>query len=396
VYTYDWIVKYIVDNTLGAYWNEIKSGERPKQSVETIKLVDPSCGSGSFLVYAFDKFYEIYKEEGKVSEEDIPNFIISKNLYGLDIDERAVQLSALNLYIKAKERNRNIQIEKFNIICTDSRIKQDVNIDKYLSSIYMDPEIRVVIKNIVKQAFIYMKENNILGSLMKIEEVINPIIDEYIRGKRRPSDRERQAKSKKNIKNGEQITLVPPEIEQFSLDSIYKINYESREEFVDYLRQKILDCVDYVVTKINKDNDINSRIFAKDLDRGSHFIGAMMQKYEIVVGNPPYLTNRKMGQNLKKLVDDKYPDSKYDLYSAFVECCLTKLVNKGYFGNIIPDTFLCLSSFSKFRYALLKRYSLKKLIHLGQVFKGYPTEVLVKIVRNEMNDKNKCMFINLK
>lgn len=396
VYTYDWIVKYIVDNTLGAYWNEIESGERPKQSVETIKLVDPSCGSGSFLVYAFDKFYEIYKEEGKVSEEDIPNFIISKNLYGLDIDERAVQLSALNLYIKAKERNRNIQIEKFNIICTDSRIKQDVNIDKYLSSIYMDPEIRVVIKNIVKQAFIYMKENNILGSLMKIEEVINPIIDEYIRGKRRPSDRERQAKSKKNIKNGEQITLVPPEIEQFSLDSIYKINYESREEFVDYLRQKILDCVDYVVTKINKDNDINSRIFAKDLDRGSHFIGAMMQKYEIVVGNPPYLTNRKMGQNLKKLVDDKYPDSKYDLYSAFVECCLTKLVNKGYFGNIIPDTFLCLSSFSKFRYALLKRYSLKKLIHLGQVFKGYPTEVLVKIVRNEMNDKNKCMFINLK
>ena len=168
---------------------------------------------------------------------------------------------------------------------------------------------------------------------MKIEEVVNPIIDDYIDGRRRLSIREVQAKKERLKANAEQMSLFSPEIEQLSLDTIDEIRYfESREEFVDYLRQKILDCVDYVVTKINRDNDINSRMFAKDLNRGSNFIGAMMQKYEIVVGNPPYLTNRKMGQNLKKLVDDKYPDSKYDLYSAFVECCLTKLVNKGYLG----------------------------------------------------------------
>lgn len=397
VYTYDWIIKYIVDNTLGAYWNEIISGQRPQQSVETIKLIDPSCGSGSFLVYAFDKFYEIYKDEGKVQEKDIPNYIISKNLYGLDIDERAVQLTALNLYIKAKERNRNMQIDKFNIICTDSRIKQEVNIDRYLYSLSIDPKLREVIKNIVHQAFNYMRENNVLGSLMKVEEVINPLIDEYIGGRRRLSIREVQSKKQKIRANEDQITLFSPEVEQLSLDTIDEIRYfESREEFVDYLRQKILDCVDYVVTKINKDNDINSRMFAKDLDRGSNFIGAMMQEYEIVVGNPPYLTNRKMGKGLKVLIDDKYPNSKYDLYSVFVECYLTYLTRGGFLGYIIPDTFLCLGSFNNYRYGLLKRYSLKELIHLGQVFKGYPTEVIVKIICNDISANNICTFIDLK
>ena len=395
VYTYDWIVKYIVDNTLGAYWNEIKSGERPKQSVETIKLIDPSCGSGSFLVYAFDKFYEIYKEEGKVSEEDIPNFIISKNLYGLDIDERAVQLSALNLYIKAKKRNRNIQIDKFNIICTDSRIKQEVNIDKYLLSLSLDPKLREVIKNIVHQAFNYMKENNILGSLMKIEEVVTPIIDDYIDGRRRLSIREVQAKKERLKANAEQMSLFSPEIEQLSLDTIDEIRYfESREEFVDYLRQKILDCVDYVVTKINKDNDINSRMFVKDLNRGSNFIGAMMQKYEIVVGNPPYLHNRKMGENLRSRLNKKYELTKTDLYSAFIEKSFILNRINGYTGLLTPDTYLNLWAYSSLRNLIIDSFNLKIFIHLGKVFNNVVVSLGISIFYNS-NEIVESLFIDV-
>jgi hypothetical protein len=397
VYTYDWIVKYIVDNTLGAYWNEIKSGERPKQSVETIKLIDPSCGSGSFLVYAFDKFYEIYKEEGKVSEEDIPNFIISKNLYGLDIDERAVQLSALNLYIKAKERNRNIQIDKFNIICTDSRIKQEVNIDKYLLSLSIDPKLREVIKNIVHQAFNYMKENNILGSLMKIEEVINPIIDEYIGGRRRLSIREVQAKKERFKANAEQMSLFSPEIEQLSLDTIDEIRYfESREEFVDYLRQKILDCVDYVVTKINKDNDINSRMFAKDLNRGSNFIGAMMQKYEIVVGNPPYLNQKGMGDNIRNKLRIHYNNTKTDLYACFIELMLGNLSQFGICGFLTPDTYISLSTYEYLRKKIVENYYIKKFIHLGKkTFKSVNVSISIGIIYNNTSETD-SLFLDLK
>lgn len=396
VYTYDWIVKYIVDNTLGAYWNEIKSGERPKQSVETIKLIDPSCGSGSFLVYAFDKFYEIYKEEGKVSEEDIPNFIISKNLYGLDIDERAVQLSALNLYIKAKKRNRNIQIDKFNIICTDSRIKQEVNIDKYLLSLSLDPKLREVIKNIVHQAFNYMKENNILGSLMKIEEVVTPIIDDYIDGRRRLSIREVQAKKERLKANAEQMSLFSPEIEQLSLDTIDEIRYfESREEFVDYLRQKILDCVDYVVTKINKDNDINSRMFAKDLNRGSNFIGAVMQKYEIVVGNPPYLGNRKMGKTLRDVIQSQLSDTKYDLYVSFMKLYYDLANKESYIGIITPDTFLSIATLESLRSFILENTFIKTIVHLGKNTFKEAVNVCIVIQVNSKDKSDDTKFIDL-
>ena len=406
VYTYDWIVKYIVDNTLGAYWNEIISGQRPQQSVETIKLIDPSCGSGSFLVYAFDKFYEIYKDEGKVQEKDIPNYIISKNLYGLDIDERAVQLTALNLYIKAKERNRNMQIDKFNIICTDSRIKQEVNIDKYLYSLSIDPKLREVIKNIVHQAFNYMRENNVLGSLMKVEEVINPLIDEYIGGRRRLSIREVQAKKEKIRANGDQITLFSPEAEQLSLDTIDEIRYfESREEFVDYLRQKILDCVDYVVTKINKDNDINSRMFAKDLNKGSNFIGAKMQKYEIVVGNPPYLGNRKMGRILRDVIQSQLSNTKYDLYVSFMKLCYDLANKESHIGIITPDTFLSIATLESLRSFILENTFVKTIIHLGKdTFKEAVNVCIMIQIKSKgilddtkfidlQNEKNKGIFL---
>jgi len=394
VYTYDWVVKYIVDNTLGTYWNEIKSGKRPQQSVETIKLIDPACGSGSFLVYAFDKFYEIYKEEGKVPEKDIPNYIISKNLYGLDIDERAVQLTALNLYIKAKETNRNVQIDKFNIICTDSRIKQDVNIDKYLISLPIDPKLREVIKNIVQQVFNYMKENNVLGSLMKIEEVINPIIDEYIGGRRRLSIREVKAKEEKNRVNGYQMSLFSSEVEQLSFDTFDRY-FESREEFVDYLRQKILDCVDYVVTKINKDNDINSRMFAKDLNKGSNFIGAMMQKYEIVVGNPPYLGNKKTGKEIVKLLKKNYDFAVRDLYSCFFVKDINLVKENGLLGIITPNSYITVGSFEKLRKYILKNTTISKCVMLGKdTFNEVAVDVCIMICIKGMKNQ-KSLFLEL-
>ncbi|QXE17804.1 DNA methyltransferase [Clostridium sp. 001] len=395
VYTYDWIVKYIVDNTLGSYWNEIESGKRPQQEVETIKLIDPSCGSGSFLTYAFDKYYELYVEEGKIPEEQIPNYIISKNILGMDIDERAVQLAALNLYIKAKEKNRNSQIEKFNIICTDSRIKGEVNIDKYLMSISIDPKLRNVIENIVRKSFDYMQENNLLGSLMKIEDVINPIIDEYVGGRRRPSIREVEAKKEKILKQSDQTTMFKAEVQQLSLDSIEDIRYfESREEFVEYLRQKILDCVDYVVTKINKYNDINSRMFAKDLSKGSNFIGAMMQKYEVVVGNPPYLHNRKMGNNLRNCLNKKYESTKTDLYSAFIEKTVFLNRKNGYTGLLTPDTYLNLIAYSSLRNLIVDSFNLKIFIHLGKVFNNVAVSLGISIF-NYSNQIVESKFIDI-
>ncbi|HOX65959.1 MAG TPA: N-6 DNA methylase, partial [Thermotogota bacterium] len=129
-YTEDYIVRYLLDNTLGRYWLEmhpesplIKRLEyydtraqkkiREKKPVEEITLIDPACGSGHFLLYAMDLLYRMYLESGYT--EDIPKKIIENNLYGLDIDDRAIQLTALSLYLKAKSLSKNVRLTTSNL-----------------------------------------------------------------------------------------------------------------------------------------------------------------------------------------------------------------------------------------------------------------------------------------
>ena len=102
LFTPNWIVEWIVDNSLGCLWEEIKVGKREGKKVEEIKLLDPCCGSGHFLVKAYDLFYQMYIEEGMYSNEEIPFKILENNIHGIDIDLRAIQLTGLILFIKTK------------------------------------------------------------------------------------------------------------------------------------------------------------------------------------------------------------------------------------------------------------------------------------------------------
>jgi type I restriction-modification system DNA methylase subunit len=119
-YTYPWTGAYLIEKTLKALWEDIKSGRRIFKRVQEIKLLDPSCGCGSLLLRAFDVFYEMYQEEGKISKEEIPFYILKYNLYGIDSDLVACQLATLSLYFKAKEKNPEATIYEFNILCADT------------------------------------------------------------------------------------------------------------------------------------------------------------------------------------------------------------------------------------------------------------------------------------
>ncbi|WPC40063.1 Eco57I restriction-modification methylase domain-containing protein [Clostridium sp. JS66] len=108
-YTPRWVVKYIVDNTLKPYFEENKK-------IETIKLLDPACGAGNFLVYSFDVFYEIYKKEHtQWSDNIIINSILEKNIFGVDIQREPLQVTALNLWLKAKKKASDANIKNFNL-----------------------------------------------------------------------------------------------------------------------------------------------------------------------------------------------------------------------------------------------------------------------------------------
>lgn len=108
-YTPRWVVKYIVDNTLKPYFEENKK-------IETIKLLDPACGAGNFLVYAFDVFYELYKSEHpKWGDSTVINSILEKNIFGVDIQREPLQITALNLWLKAKKKALDIKIKNLNL-----------------------------------------------------------------------------------------------------------------------------------------------------------------------------------------------------------------------------------------------------------------------------------------
>ena len=108
-YTPRWVVKYIVDNTLKPYFEENKK-------IETIKLLDPACGAGNFLVYAFDVFYELYKiEHSDWPDSHIIGNILEKNIFGVDIQREPLQITAINLWLKAKKKAKDVRIKTLNL-----------------------------------------------------------------------------------------------------------------------------------------------------------------------------------------------------------------------------------------------------------------------------------------
>ena len=166
IFTPKWIVRFLVENTLARLWirmhpdtkireklryyvpNENDREKIPLKPVKKITLLDPACGTMHFGMVAFDLFYDMYLEElqnmgtpkwpqkpSVDKEEDIPSAIIENNLFGVDIDLRAIQLSALSLYLKAKTKNKNISIQKYNLVHTDIPNFSEETIDEFIDSI---------------------------------------------------------------------------------------------------------------------------------------------------------------------------------------------------------------------------------------------------------------------
>jgi hypothetical protein len=140
VYTPRWVVQFLVDNSLGKLYLEMypdseirnkfkianapTSQTRERKPLHEIRMIDPSTGSGNYLLYGFDMYYDLYIDQienygADYNEADVPKLIIENNLHGVDLDDRAIQLAQLGLYIKAKRKKRTAKIEHFNIVSSD-------------------------------------------------------------------------------------------------------------------------------------------------------------------------------------------------------------------------------------------------------------------------------------
>lgn len=306
LFTPDWIVKYMVENSLGKYWIEhseddsIKNNwkyfikdniEKTNNKLDPTKItfIDPCSGSGHILVYAFEVFYQIYLHAG-YNKKDISGLILRNNLYGLDIDDRAGQLSILSVLLKAREYDKNI----FN-----KNIAQNLHIMSIQES------------NNISQTIIDNFNDE------KLKKQTQYLID--------------------NFKNAKEIgSLLILEDNNYS--ELEKSIYDNETIFGTDMKEKLLPIIR--IAKI------------------------LSKKYDIVVTNPPYMNTTSMSINLKNYVVNKYTDYKYDLFSAFIVRNSNFTNQNGFMGFMTPYVWMFITSYKSLRKYVLDNINISSLIQM--------------------------------
>lgn len=364
LFTPRWIVEYLVQNTLGRLWlgmhpdSGLKDnlpylvpmqGELPQEPlrrVREITLLDPACGTMHFGLVAFDLFYRMYTEEiakagtsgwpdtpSVSKQEDIPASIISNNLYGADIDLRAVQLSALTLYLKAKTKNKDALITSSNLACAEVLPLDGEKLNQFIEETTFSHPL---IPRLLRELWPTLKQTSYLGSLARIERDLQALIS----GARDKAETDFKAPPLFREEGEEEL---PPE-----------------EAFWAGVEAEILSALDTFAATLSPE-----AYFAQEAEKGIRLLDVLRRRYDVVVTNPPYLSNRKMDNLIQKHVKDEYPDTKTDFYACFIERCMELANENGYVGMLSMHSYMFIKSYEKLRDNILGTAAIEILVHAG-------------------------------
>ncbi len=365
LFTPRYIVEWMVDNSLGRLWLEMQGErtsidhegncfylsplkdsltDRETKPVKDITVLDPACGSGHMLFYAFDVLYQMYMEESEIPEKYIPREILRNNLYGVDIDSGAAQIAALSLYLKAKNQSPDVEIPKLNIVSADAVLINGEKKQEILERARSELE-----REILEQIWNSFGNIRELGSLVQVEDRIDEVLDEY--------REEFEATGQSQFTSGGELTS----------QSTFVAGGE--EESWDEIKSRLMQSVQELANEALEDNDPVEEMFAAEVGKTVELLDVLMREYDIVVSNPPYLNSAKMGGDIKKFVK-RYQGSR-DLYSSFIERNLDFVRGSGYVSMITMETFMYLSSFEKLREKLLSEAHIVDAAHLENRDEGY-------------------------
>ena len=361
LFTPDWIVKYMVENSLGKLalestginenlknnWKYYIDSEAEENSekikIEDIKILDPAMGSGHILVYAFDLLFEMSENLGWSTKESVLS-ILKNNLYGLEIDERAGQLASFALMMKVGEKFAGL----FSVLKRENDFKLNTLIIEESNS--LSERIRNRIKdnnlnnlNKIIQEFEDAKE---YGSILKLEPIDKEILEREFNI------------LKESFNNNEQETLIFNEDEM-----IIDIN-EELELIESLIKQHIV----------------------------------LTNQYETVVTNPPYMGGKGFSPKLKTYVEKNYKDSKSDLFAVFIERCNEFTKKNCYTSMITMQSWMFLSSFETLRKNIIEKTEIKSLNHLGtRAFSEIGGEVVSTVawISKKISPKNEGIYIRL-
>lgn len=341
LYTPDWVVKYMVENTLGRVWVDHLIGNGETEKAENfinkwqyyikdtdednpelkkirekrkdlkptdIKFIDPCMGSGHILVYAFELLVDIYCNED-YSQSDSALLIVENNLYGLDIDDRASALSYFALMMKASYYNKNLVLGKYKVnLCS---VQESNNIE-----------------NVDEVALFFSNGNE------RLLEEFTYLITVFYDGK-----------------------------EYGSILNLRKVDFKSLYKRIEELRN-------YSPTT-KEENNYLKEIFSKLLPLINQ-ANIMSHHYDVVVTNPPYLSNSRMNKKLAMYVNREYNIAKNDLAVVFIQKAVGVLSKEdALIAMITTVSWMYLKSFEKFRKYLLHSFQLNSIVDFGtELFEG--------------------------
>lgn len=344
LFTPHWIVRYMVENSLGRLWieghpdddlrqcweyyldeaeqepqvqaqlEEIRAGCR-EISPEDIRIIDPCMGSGHILVYAFDVLMQIYSAQG-YSERDAAKLIVEKNLWGLDIDRRAYQLAYFAVMMKARQYNRRILTSgiKPNLFVIDDNRALTPEIIEYIAD--SDSKIAADLRSISND----LTNAREYGSIINVQPVDFSGLIERIG----------------IIAESDELNLIAMENKRIACEKILPLVNQAQ---------------------------------------------ALSQKYDVVCTNPPYMGGSGMNSVLSEYVKRCYSEAKSDLFAALIIKCLEFTKQNGYSSLVTMQSWMFLSSFEEMRTKLLTLNTLTTLMHMENMVMGIAFGTAVSVFR---------------
>jgi hypothetical protein len=405
-FTPRYVVQFLTDNTLGRIWYEMRGGEtklvehceylvrrsgetwepRAKKDPRDLKILDPACGSGHFLLYSFDLLLIIYEEgwedpdappsalTAQTLRQDypdlnalrsaLPGLILRHNLHGIDIDPRCGQIGQLSLWMRAQRAFRDFgfkrsdrpAIRRANIVIAEPmpgekdlfaeflrRLKED-RLEGLLRRALNIPDDRAVratkamadsLAELVTAVWDSMRLAGEMGPLLKIERALETAIE---KGR---AEWEARLPLFRVAEYGLEHGNVVPVKEKY-----VRVVPGAQDDFWSKAERLVLQALaDYAQTAVDKDAT-RRRLFSDDAAMGFAFADLMTTRFDVALMNPPFGTPSAAS---KVVFEHSYPITKKDIYAAFVEQGITLLHPHGYLGAITSRTGFFLSSFQQWR-----------------------------------------------
>lgn len=361
LFTPDWIVRYMAQNSVGRLWLEsypnsslkskmkyyVEDAEQTPEvqkkleeiryknvNPEDIRIIEPCCGSGHILVYVFDLLYAMYEERG-YQKRDIPTLILTKNLTGLDVDKRAVQLASFSLIMKARSVNNRFFDEKYYVAphvyeLQDSKLLKDMGYRKQIKDLNLlnDAEIKLI--DYLVDTF---ENGKTIGSLLKVKPIDFVCLDSALE-----------------------------KIHKQAVQSLFNTG------FLSYGMKRLRELA--ALAKV------------------------LSTKYDVMITNPPYIGPSSMEASVKEYAAKEYPNSKTDMFAMFMETEFIK--PNGFMAMINMHSWMFLSSFEKLRDGMLNSKEMITMAHLGahafETIGGEVVQTTTFVIRNKKIGGNATYF----